>query len=303
MSKFTSNDKNSNTKYTVYENDLKFKHLRKIDPAKANWENDVKDKYYKKDYDTITHRLKECNESDFTYLDLSHLELTKLPDLSGWKYYDKLKHVKYLFLNDNKFDIYDNSFAYLNNLEVLDISNNNLKEITYLQNSLKELVCHNNKLKKIPSHVNLFRIDCSNNNIKNLSQYPNVSDILCYENKMEFIDTYPVVKRIVCRQNPLKCIKPQPTLQYFDCSDTNIEESIEMENLKHLICNNTKINNVDNLKKLEILEMTNCDITKVFYTSSLKDVLFDIKQDVLFSSKYEIQNYYTEHDTMFIKFK
>jgi hypothetical protein len=293
--------------YEVYENDLKFKNKREIDPARAKWDNNVKDKYYNNDLDTLEYRLNECENNNFVYLDLSHLDLLILPksQLLKWSHVNKLKYIKYLFINDNKLVKIDNTFDIFNNLEVLDISNNNLSDILYLPLYLKELSCHNNILNNIPFHKYLHRLDCSLNKIYELSQYPNIKTILCYDNNITKLHTYPNATTIICRNNNIININPQPCLTYLDCSHTKLTGSLyDMPNINHLVCNNTKINNIDNLNKLKILDIANSDITAIPYIHTLKNLsisISDLKQIIL-SPTYVIANYNTEHNNVYIKF-
>ena len=296
------------SKYTVYENDLKFKNKRNIDPESAHWEDHVKDKYYNNDFDTLEYRLEECIKNDFIYLDLSHLDLLMLPrsELKKWKYNDKLEHIKYLFINDNNLVKIDDTYDIFNKLEVLDVSNNKLKDITYLPYMLRELSCHNNILLTIPFHKNLHRLDCSMNRINELPKYPNITNLLCYDNDITKLHSYPTATTIVCRNTKLKNIDPQINLQYFDCSNTKLAGKIyDMPNLNHLICNNTAITNVDNLTKLKALEITNSGISKISFINSLKDLMLSVvdSKNIILSSKYIIANYTVQQNNVYIKFK
>lgn len=289
--------------YMVYENDLKFKHLRNIDSNRAIWDNDVKHKYHNDNLDSLEHRLLECKKNNFSYLDLSHMNLTTLPDLSKLSIWNDLKNIKFLFINDNKISSYDSKFSCFDKLESLDISNNLLKSITYLPLSLKELTCNNNKLTSIPNSDNLHRLDCSMNEISEIPPYKNIYDIICNNNNIKYIQSYATAKRIVCNDNPLKKIEKQNLMTYFDCENTNLEGKLDMKNLKHLICNNTKINTIENLKNLQTLEMYYCDITKIPYISTLKEIFFNPSQNVLISSLYKVAKKVTENETVYIKIK
>lgn len=295
----------SNKKYTVYNNDLKFKNLRNIDPQNAIWEHDdVKNKFFEKDLDTIKYRLKECFKNNFSYLDLSHLKLSKFPNLTKWKYFDKLKTIKFLFINDNKItEISYDDIHYFGELEVLDISSNLIQKINFLPNKLKELACHNNKLETIPSHDFLEKIDCSDNNLSDLSKYPQLIDLLCYNNNLKAIPMYKNLTRLVTKNNPLEYLSEQPNLIHLDCSTTKLKGKItNIPSVKYLICNHTRINDISNFVNLESLEIIDTDITKIPYIRTLKDLLFKHGNDISLPSTYKATEYIQEHKNAYIRF-
>lgn len=295
-------EKNKNdAKYIVYNNDLKFKELRNIDPTKADWDTeDLKEKFTK-NYDTIEKRLKECKNNNFTELDFSRLKLIDFPDLSNYKYYSELSNVKYLFLNDNELIKYDKKMKHFKNLQVLDISFNKIKDIEYLPSSLIELVCHNNNLKDIFYNKELFNLkilDCSHNKIETLSKYDNLKELLCHNNKLTKIASYSSIKRIVCKDNPIVEINVQPIMTDLDCSNTNIVGSIsDCPNLINFICNFTRINNIENLKKIECLEIVGCKMN-IPYIPSLKILLCkDYENTLNIDTRYNLLKEITEQNS------
>lgn len=294
----------SGRKYVIYENDLKFKSKRNIDPNKAEWDSEhIENTFFEQNLDTLAYRFDECEKNNFEYLDLSHLELEKIPDVSIHKYAKDFAKVKYLFLNDNKLTECPTNLQYFPNLEVFDISSNLITTISYLPKSLKEFVCHNNRLKSLPSHDYLHKLDCSHNSITSLNKYCNIIDIICHDNRIKMIPTYQNINRIICKNNPLIHINTQPSVESLDCSNTNISGKISnMPNLKYLICNDTKIDDVSNLVNLESLEILNSSISKLPYLSKLKGLLYKNTQNISISSKYKIDMYYKERDNSFIKF-
>jgi hypothetical protein len=295
----------SQKKYTVYDNDLKFKNLRKIDPDNVLWNHeDVKNNYFEKDFDTIKYRLKECYKNNFSYLDLSHLGLSKIPDLSKWKYFDYLKSTKFLFLNNNKLSkITHNDIFCFSKLEVLDVSSNDIEKVEFLPVTLKEFVCHNNKLGELLSHDSIEKLDCSDNNICKLSKYPSLVDLLCYNNNLANISEYKKLTRLVCKNNPLEILAKQPSLIYLDCSTTKLTGKItDIPSVQYLICNYTKINDVSNFCFLETLEIIETDITKLPYIKTLKDLLFKNSQEIQLPSSYKALEYVKEHDNSYIRF-
>lgn len=287
----------SKVKYTVYDNDLKFKKMRDINPKQAKWEtSDMRD------HDTIEYRLEECVKNNFTSLDLSHLELTDLPHdhLSNWKYVDKIKNIIHLFINNNNIKSCD--VRMFKNLQVLDISHNNLTNVK-LPQFLIEFVCNNNNLLMLPMHDNIHRLDCSNNKLTEIPAFSQIKDLLCSNNMIKILKKFKNINRIVCKNNPLTWIDDQPAITQFDCSGTKLSGKINnMNKLKHLICNNTKINNIDNLINLESLEMSYSDITTIPYLNNLKHLIYTKKSDIYLSSKYKIKHHTLEHNTSYVNF-
>lgn len=275
-------------KYKVYENDLKFKELREINPDDVEWNNiNIKKNYNNINCDNIEYRILECKNNNDTYLDLSNMNLTKL--IVEDKYINELVNVKYLFLNNNKLDKIDLSlFKYL---EVLDISYNNLTEIINLPLTLRELCCNNNNLTFIESHNNLVRLECSNNKLIELNNYPNLELLKCENNRLINISSYPVLKKLYCMSNPLISIKENHLLEILNCSMTDITELINFSNLKELICTNSKLHTINKTNPLQYLEISHSAITKLDYFPKLKDFIYANTTDLLISPKYKIKNY------------
>lgn len=297
---------NKQKKYPVYKNDLLFKKMRNINADMALWyTDDLKDEY-EKDFDNITARLKMCKENNFIYLDLSRLDLEKIPKLSSYSKFDELTNVKYLFLNDNKLTTCGDRLEYFPNLEVLDVSHNAISEVTFLPNTLKEFICTNNKINSLPSHKNLKILDCTSNKINDLGTYPKLKDLNCSNNKIKIIKSYDSITRLICRQNPLIEIQNQNILEDLDCSETLLNGKINgLPNLKGLICNHTKINDITSLSKLETLEIVNCKM-KIPYLPKLKCLMCEkIKNDnddIKLSNKLKIKNVVNDGSVLCIIF-
>lgn len=292
------------SKYTVYENDLKYKKMRDIDPEKAIWStDDIETKYHTINYDTLEYRLRQCEKDNFESLDLSHLEIAHVPELKGWKHYDRIKDIKCLFLNNNNMKKCDENFRQFENLEVLDISNNELISVDFLPYFLKEFVCSENKIVNMISHSNILRLDCSSNKLEGLYNYKSLIDLICDDNKLKTINTYENVTRIICKNNPLIEINTQPNVKYLDCSSTDLKNSISnMPKLNFLICNKTRLNDISNLTQLKGLEICHSDITKIPFIESLEDLLYKQKQEIMLSSKFKISFLKKEKDYCYIKF-
>lgn len=297
--------KKQKEKYIVYENDLKFKNMRNIDPEFAEWHDDTVKEKFGKDFDNVVARLKICKDSGFNYLDLSRLDLEKIPKFTGYTHYNKLINIKYLFLNDNKLSSCDDRLECFENLEVLDISFNNIVEIGFLPKKIKEFICHNNNITVLPSHNFVEIIDCSNNKINCLGKYPKLKDLICVENQITLINKYDMLKKLICRQNPITRIHSQPILDKLDCSETNMNGKIEnFPNLTGLICNFTGITNVSNLESLESLEIVGCKM-KIPFLKKLKYLLFDNSKEsveIELSDKYKIKNIISEGKSVYLIF-
>lgn len=287
-------------KYVVYENDLKFRSNRNIDPEKADWFDEKTKKKYSTDQDNLEYRLRECQKSNFSFLDLSHLKLSDIPKLSNEIFYK----IKYLFLNDNNLENIGDNLNQFIDLEVLDISCNKIKQISKLPTTIKEFVCHNNKLETIPKHKHITKIDCSHNFINLLNEYPELKDIICHDNKLSNIPTYKNATRIICKNNPLTHIHDQPNVSYIDCSKTDIVKLVSsIPNLTHLVCNDTKINDVSNLKNLVVLEILGCNnLTKLPYLPNLQDLLFQNTIQLMIESKYKVEKCINQKHHTFVRF-
>lgn len=282
-------------KYTVYENDLKFKNMRNIDPNLADWYNDDLKNKFNKDFDSVSARLKMCEANNFIYLDLSRLDLEKIPKLVTYSRYKELTKIKYLFLNDNKLTSCGKRLEDFIDLEVLDISYNFISEITFLPNKLKEFVCNNNKLIKLPSHESIEILDCMTNKIQTLGHYPKLKDLVCIDNNLNIIISYNLLKRLLCKQNLITEICPQPNLEQLDCSETKLVGKLsKFPKLTGLICNFTEISNISELINLESLEIVGCKMN-VPYLKKLKCLLCDnSEENISVSDKFKLANVISE---------
>lgn len=301
-------------KYVVYNNDLKFEKSSQFNVDNVVWHtDDVQDNYNSMNSinsspeSKFNYRLDECVKNNFTYLDLSQLELEEFPieKLRKWKHFDELKNVKYLFINNNSLKtVRESDIKYFPNIEVLDISHNCITQIEYYPPTLKEFSCYNNKITELKSHETIEKLDCCDNRIKIIGSYDKLTSLLCDNNSLESIGEYRNLDRLICKNNPISKIKRQPNLTHLDCSDTKLVGNLpELPNLTHLICNNTKINDVTGLDKLQSLEIIQTDITKIPYISTLKDLLIKKQQNIKLSSSYKIADHVKEHDKLFIIFQ
>lgn len=301
------NNQNDMRKYPVYATDLKHKNLRNIDPKKSIWcgENTEHD-FYNKDYDTLEHRINECISVEYKYLDLSNLNLNRIPiqELKKHKNFDKISNILYLFIDNNNIEVCLDELLYFKNLEALDISHNKLTEIKYIPDKLKEFSCYNNHLKSLPDSNSVEKLDCSDNKLSSLPKMDNILDIICYNNYINEIKTFPKINKIVCKNNPIIKIYEQPKLEHLDCSMCGLKGALKnLPNLAYLICNNTNVDTIENLSSLKTLEMFDSKINKLPYISTLEDLMFSRNQDISIHTKYEVDFHINENNNCFVRFK
>jgi Leucine-rich repeat (LRR) protein len=273
-------------KYDVYTNDLKFKKNRNIDPERAKWDK-VNGEYMHNniDLDSIEYRLLECKNSSYSTLDLSHMDLSHLPEIN--------KHIKsciiYLFVTDNELTELPDLTEYMH-LQILDISNNKISSLNKLPSSLLELNCNENKISELPSTIscpNLKRIECSNNNICDIPIYKNLTNLLCSNNNIKSITGLKNLEKLLCVNNKINIINSCDNLKYLDCSHNDVKQLQVMDKLVDLIINNNPINNIDyfdKLIKLTYFEMFGTKINVLPYIDSLEE-LFCYKENISEISK------------------
>ena len=291
--------------YVVYENDLKFKKHRHIQPENVIWNDDsLKDRFYNDDLDTINYRITECEKTNYLYLDLSNLDLPKMPKLDKYANYEQIKKIKFLFINNNNISSISNELKIFTDLEVLDISWNNIDTIGYVPSKIKEFVCHNNKLSELPHLNNIEKIDCSHNYIKSIFTYNNLDELICFNNEITHLNEFANLKKLICKNNPLTSINKQPKLNYLECSFTKLSGQFSnMPALKFLVCNHTDITDISNLNSIESLEMVGTNIQKIPYIQSLKILLFHNDLDIMLAESYKIIDYIKEHDNSCVRFE
>ena len=248
------------TKDTIlYKNDLKYKSqtninldkLRELDhPILSDSSNLI-------DMDSLSYRISECVSTNYKTLDLSGLELTKLPLFKDHLIYNVVN----LFCVDNKLEKLT-GIEKFKNLLVLDVSGNLLKEITHLPNTLNELVCRNNKLSNINLPLNIRLLDVSFNKLVNLPFSENLVDIVCSNNMIVEILSYPNLKRLICRNNRIKHILKQHKLKFLDCSYNYLTFIDTFDKLNTLYCSD---NDITKLYDLPIIEKIECINNKLHF--------------------------------------
>lgn len=271
--------------YEIYERDLKFRHKRDLNIDKIILTNISKDNY-SIDHDSIGYRIKECEDSGFTMLDLSEMYLETIPDLPQ----EISKNVKNLFLSNNKFKGVLN-LCIFKSLEVVDFSHNLVETFKYGE-GVEEICCKDNSLKSFDIKNSLKRLDCSKNLLTtlNLNSNSNLNILICSENSIEHIGDCPSLIKLVCNNNPIKTIGKMNNLKNLDIGHTLINDINNFDNLENLYCNNTLITVLPTFKNLKELDVIGSNIAIIEYMQNLKYIICEITKTKSISNKYNIEN-------------
>jgi len=274
-------------KIIIYENDLKFGHIHKLDLSSNLIEyasNDIKNKSSHV-MNTIKYRMNEAEKNNFMIIDLSHLSLSHLNMVFTKEQYNLCE---ILFLNNNNLCGYID-FSKFSNLKVLDIESNNIDTLQ-LPKSLIELTASNNNITKLQSDlINLERLVINNNKLKILEEYANLELLECNTNRINIIKYYPKIKKIIAHNNPLKNISQLPFLSYLDIAECPIEEIPILPNLKHLVASNTKLTEINpQMINLEFIEIIETPIKRLTYFENFDIILLSVNLTNKISSKYNI---------------
>ena len=143
-----------------------------VDPPKLNYENK----------DTLEYRFNECSKTGGLSLDISHLELTKLPPNIPIT-------VKFLFCSENNLSVIDD-LTFLSSLEVIDCGFNKLTKLPMFPKSIVEISSRNNALGdastiKTINCPNLKRVDLSHNNLENIPRNGSIEQLIITNNKLK----------------------------------------------------------------------------------------------------------------------
>ena len=273
-----------NRNVLIYENDLKFKQMQKINFNDKNLKLHSGD--INKNYDTLNSRLDECNKNNGTYLDLSHLDLDNISSLFNILNKNlNINNINYLFLNNN--NLYGNFDASVfTNLISLDIGHNNISNIKLPYNS-NELVINNNGISHLPTNINLSRLECSYNNLFEIPYYSNLELLYCNNNNINNIKSYPLLRRLIAHDNPLSILDISPEIGYLDISVTPLPEINIFPNLEHLVANSCKLKVIPNMIKLHTLELINTPVKRIQFFPNIETILCSFELTKHISSKYE----------------
>ena len=129
--------------------------------------------------------IKRLNNMENGQLNISHLNLTQLPDSPLWK------NVKRLYCHNNK----------LTTLPDLP--------------KVKTLYCDNNQLTSLPDLPKVKTLYCDNNQLTSLPDLPNVKGLECDNNRLTCLPDLPKVKNLYCSNNQLTRLSDLPNVEYL----------------------------------------------------------------------------------------
>lgn len=272
--------KNKPNDYTIYKTELNYKKHRNMNV------NDIIDygNTDNIDMDTLEYRFNECKKSGNKILDLSCLELKKLPE--------KLpEELKYLFISSNEIDVIED-ISYLRELKVFECSNNNLEYLPKLPHYVKEISCRSNKLKNMDAvkECNFIqRLDCSHNNINKLPAISTIEILRCAYNNIEHIPAYKNMIKLDCRNNNIRQIESMDNLQILECDKNKLTAINKFPNLTCIYCNSNEITEITDLNKIEVIYCLKNRIEKLPYFYTLKELVCDTTLEKI-SSQYDVVN-------------
>jgi Leucine-rich repeat (LRR) protein len=291
-------DSSSNKKYPIYPNtDLKFKNKRNINLKKITTvdhnisqlvNKNINNKLILDDMDTIKYRVNECNNSGGKMLDLTCLELTKLPHIIP-------SDIEYLFCSDNKLvDMIE--VTSLKKLKILDCSNNMLRAIPKLSPILEELSCRNNYIKNLDQLIEckkLERLDCSQNKIMNIPKIDSMMNLNCANNKICKLPVLTNLKKLNCEHNEIVELCEYLNLEELECNNNQINFIQNYKKLCSLFCENNFITKMCNLPQIKIIHCHHNKLRTIIYFSTLDELVCDYKKINKISKRYKIK--YAKH--------
>lgn len=263
----TIHDEKPRERGIIYKNDLKF--IDKVDSEQSDFQSDAVENLYNnyKKKPKIELRIKDSEMENYSYLDLSNLNLTdelveKLMKLSKIKYI--LNKIEFLDLSTNNLNKKPDLSAYPN-IKCLSISNNNITG-SIIDNNLKELTCDLNKITSIESQT--IKVLCANNN------------------NIKFIDI-PNIRALYINNNKLNEMPEYIHLEYLECINNNISLIQNLIKLQELYIGANKLEKLSNLPNLIIL---NCVKNPIKYINYFKKINLILTTNMFISSKYQINN-------------
>lgn len=265
---------------SIYESDLKYTKMNNINL------NNIREKDGSKcditDRDTVKFRILDCIKNGGITLDLSHLGLTKLPNIPK----ELNTTLKYLFLSENKLE--ELNAEQFTELLVLDICNNNLNYMPLFGEKVEELLIKKNNISTIffPKNTHLKRFDCSENLINDIPFIKSLEILICSYNKLVKICNYPNLIRLACKRNNIKILDGLEKLEVLDCDKNNLEYLGYHPNLKELFCCYNNIAQLDLYKKIMIIHCHHNNITQFEYLKTLRELVCDYSDNMILSKKY-----------------
>jgi Leucine-rich repeat (LRR) protein len=249
-------------KKQIFQNDLKFKKYRtnvnKVMPeyftinADDLLENGINPDI---DMDTLEFRLEESKAQGYKVLDISHLDLTILPELNN--------KIELLFASNNKFEEMPDLRKY--NLKCLDLSNNKLKKTPMISNIEEVNLSHNNIIDASSlDGLEIKRLDLSGNEIEKIPFIKNIVNLELRDNKITELKQYHTLKDLRIKNNLIKKIPTMNNLEIVDCISNQIEEIEDQPSLMELYANHNNIKIFESLMpKLKVLSLYNNPLDKI----------------------------------------
>ncbi len=275
-----------------YKNDLKYKKHRNLTDKEVS---DIKNKLgiSIEDMDTIEYRIKDMLKSGGTTLDISHLDLTNLPQ-------NIPTTVQHLFCSNNTLTSIS-SLKYLKNLLVFDCCCNKLTKLPELPESVVEINCRNNNIKNtvnLQNYQYLRRLDISYNDLETLLINSSIEILVCGNNRLTDISSNNIsnLKKLVCNNNNLKKIQEYPNLEILICHKNSLVNIMNYSKLLELHCSGNQLESISNLSKIKFIDChANSKLDRLEYFETLKELICDY-HNMKVSKKYNIKQSVAKED-------
>jgi Leucine-rich repeat (LRR) protein/cellulose biosynthesis protein BcsQ len=236
-----------------------------------------------KNYKTAIERVQKAQEEGLAYLDLSELELVKIPDSVG-----ELKQLESLDISNNIItDLV--GLENLSNLKVLSISKNLIKEIQSLDNlkSLRELDASFNEISSFKGLEHLGKLNqlfINNNKISDISGVEHLKSLkqldLSYNEIVDLngIDLLDYLEELYVSNNQIQNLKIREivrTIQVLDIRNneiSNLSDIGKLVNLRQLNLSNNYIEELSGIENLSALKDLNISYNSIRSFHNLKDL-------------------------------
>jgi len=284
----------SNSKYTVYRNDIKNKNENQINPSNVEWDG-CTEKDFDQDTDSIDYRISECVREKYDMLDLSNMSETCYRDLVEHSDYKAIRlKLKHLFISNSHIKNIT-SLVDFENLETLEMNNNLIECLPLLPASLQELNIENNRLKNINQMLpNMKRLFCKNNLLENLIIMNSIERIECSHNPLQTIKSFEgkfhQIYLMDCSNTLITEIPLMENLKYLDCSNTPLKKLPQLNSLKVLSSNDSSLEDITLLNSVESIEMVRNNINSIHFIKSLQEVVYEKSRNIMFSKNYRVKS-------------
>lgn len=258
----------------IYKNDLKFNN--EINLEDSEFDSDSVKKIYNsfKTKPKIELRIEDSKMENFRYLDLSKLDINDdmLVKLLNLERVDKImRKIEFLDLSHNELKKLPDLNKYPNIL-YLSVSFNLINQ-DIEDNNLIELTCHNNNIKSVKSKK-LTHLSASNNNIEYID-VPNISVLVISYNKLLWIPSYLNLKYLECIGNQINKIDSMYVLEELYIGENKISNISNMPKLKVLNCINNPIDKIKYFSNLKILMSSTTKVSSQYQISNVSKIKTD----------------------------